>query len=520
MIGLKGKITKNNNFFFVILITCIIFHDIFILFCGLNNPLVDLHSFRQTQTALSAYWILHGAGILNYETPVLGAPWSIPFEFPFYHWHTVLLAKIGVPLDAAGRLVSFTYFIACLGPIYIIYKRLQLSQTTYLITCILFLSSPIYIYWSRTFMIETTALFYSLLWLALFIESFHSSKWYLLFATLLAGILGVLTKSTTYPTFAFLGGLYFLYQLYSNWFQDKKLINFFSVRWVVRALLLTGPFIPAILWVIHSDELKLLNSFGEYLTSASLSKWNFGTLEQKLSYKLWYEIILNRTLPDTLGKIIYFLIGFVAMLLLSCRIREKVFSFYSKADKLLILITLFAFFLPLLIFTNLHIVHNYYQVANAIFIIVSVSIVLGALEGKINKNHIIVFVLLVSLSQTLYFYKNYYYQVNRNDTNLLHVSRTLKKVTPKDSSVLVIGIDWTSFVSYYSERKTLTLPNWAPKKLLDQLVENPQKFLGKRRLAAIVLCNYKSANRVINKITPMLKEKKKEFKHGHCEIYL
>ncbi|MEP3477397.1 MAG: hypothetical protein ABJN57_14340 [Hyphomicrobiales bacterium] len=520
MIVCSSKKYINNNLLFVLLLSCIFLHDLFVLFKGLSNPLADLHSFRQTQTALSAYWILHGADFLNYETPVLGTPWAIPFEFPFYHWHTVLLASFGIPLDAAGRLISFVYFSACIGPIYIIYKRLGLSNTTYLITCILYLSSPIYIYWGRTFMIETTALFYGLLWLALFIESFHSSKWYLFWGTLLAGTLGVLTKSTTFPAFAFLGGLYFLYQLYSNWQQDKKLYSLLNFQWAVRVLLLTVPFIPGILWVIHSDALKLLNPLGEYLTSSSLSKWNFGTLEQKLSYKLWWETIWNRVLPDTLGVIIYLLIGFVVFLLFSCRFRVKVFSLFSKGEKLLILITLFAFFLPLLIFTNLHVVHNYYQVANAIFIIISLSIALGALEEKINTNYVVVFVILVSLSQTFYFYKKYYNQVNRTDTNLLRVSKELKKVTPRDSGVLVVGIDWTSFVAYYSERKTLTVPNWIPKHILDQVVENPQKFLGKHKLAAIVICNYKAAAHVINKIKPLLKEKKKDFKHGNCEVYL
>jgi hypothetical protein len=54
-------------------------------FSTLNQPLIDRHEFRQTQTALSALFMQPGLeGLLNYETPVLGAPWSIPFEFPLF----------------------------------------------------------------------------------------------------------------------------------------------------------------------------------------------------------------------------------------------------------------------------------------------------------------------------------------------------------------------------------------------------------------------------------------------------
>ena len=50
------------------------------LWIGWDQPIIDQHGFRQTQTALAAYWLLHGGDWLAYETPVLGSPWSIPME--------------------------------------------------------------------------------------------------------------------------------------------------------------------------------------------------------------------------------------------------------------------------------------------------------------------------------------------------------------------------------------------------------------------------------------------------------
>ena len=47
-----------------------------------GQPPLDVHSFRQTQTALTSYWFIHQGFQFAYETPVVGAPWAIPFEFP------------------------------------------------------------------------------------------------------------------------------------------------------------------------------------------------------------------------------------------------------------------------------------------------------------------------------------------------------------------------------------------------------------------------------------------------------
>lgn len=52
-------------------------------------------------------------------TPVLGAPWSIPFEFPFYQWLAALLSSItGMSADNSGRLVSTVFHVGCIWLVY------------------------------------------------------------------------------------------------------------------------------------------------------------------------------------------------------------------------------------------------------------------------------------------------------------------------------------------------------------------------------------------------------------------
>jgi hypothetical protein len=154
----------------LILIAGLVCFDVFILIYGINNGINDLHGFRQSQTALTAYWLDREPHGLAYVTPVLGYPWSVPFEFPVYQWIVVLLMKAGVPLVIGGRLVSFAAFVACLVPLKVMARDFNVPNRAFLFIAAIYLACPFYIFWSRTFMIETTALLFSLYWLAGFVR--------------------------------------------------------------------------------------------------------------------------------------------------------------------------------------------------------------------------------------------------------------------------------------------------------------------------------------------------------------
>ena len=193
-----------ENMLWVLLVLAFI-HALGALAVGINQPLLDMDYFRQTQTALTTYWLLKGGPWLAYQTPALGAPWSVPFEFPVYELITAAVAAIGVPLDAAGRLVAFGFFLGSLLPLRILFDELKLGQVSYLATAILFLTCPLYLYWSRTFLIETCALFFAVLWLALLVRYLNRRVWTAVAGALAAGCLAILAKSTTFPAFTVLG---------------------------------------------------------------------------------------------------------------------------------------------------------------------------------------------------------------------------------------------------------------------------------------------------------------------------
>ena len=116
---------------------------------GWSHAISDDHGWRQTQTAISAYFIQQGGPWLAYETPVLGPPWALPHEFPVYQLVVAGLSRTtGLQLEAAGRTVSLAFFYASLGVAFLLLAELGLRRMHRLLVIALWLPSPVYLFWS------------------------------------------------------------------------------------------------------------------------------------------------------------------------------------------------------------------------------------------------------------------------------------------------------------------------------------------------------------------------------------
>ena len=101
--------------------------------------------------AIAVSSLLKGGPWLAYETPILGPPWSIPFEFPLYQWLVALTAKSGLfAVDQAGSFVSELFFFLSLYPLFKILGFLNISPRQRHIILALFCLSPQYLFWSRS----------------------------------------------------------------------------------------------------------------------------------------------------------------------------------------------------------------------------------------------------------------------------------------------------------------------------------------------------------------------------------
>jgi len=444
------------------------------------QPLIEAFGFRQTQTALTAYWILREGPALAYQTPVAGAPWAIPFELPIYQTVVAGIARLtGSPLGPVGRVVSCVFLLAGMVPIFAIARRLQLSRAVALVFVCLWLSSPLYVFWGRGFMVETAALFFVLAALPFAINLISDNARagdIVGTGTFLA--LAMLQKITTAgPVLLALGLLWIAVRL-----RRERGIAGVTVReWIGATLALGLPFLVAIAWTQYSDAIKMSNALGAQLTSSALWRWNFGDLGQRFSPELLVQVIWHRVMFENVG-------GLFGLALIA----GAVFFSGDKRLRRLIYVCSALFLLPLLIFSNLHIVHSYYQMSCALFAIGALAIAVGAWVPRIVKHSLVVpaVTALLVVSNFAHFWSGYWGTMTARfpllETRVLAVAEVLRRYTAPDSAFVAFGADWSSELTYYAQRKSFTVPEWFAHYHNAWL--SPESYLGGMKLAAIVGC--------------------------------
>jgi Dolichyl-phosphate-mannose-protein mannosyltransferase len=458
----------------LILIAGLFCFDVFILIYGINNGINDFHGFRQSQTALTAYWLDREPHVVAYITPVLGYPWSVPFEYPVYQWIVVLLMKVGVPLVVGGRIVSFAAFVACLVPLKVMARDFNVPNRAFFFVAVVYLACPFYIFWSRTFMIETTALLFSLCWLAGFVRFGRSPSVTLWLATVVFGFLAALTKSITFLSIGPVAGALFLTEAFSWLRKDRTRRRFLAL--FARGALCLIPLATCYAWVVASDLVKSANPFGLYLESTALLQWNFGTLAQRFT--------LGDTIIGSLGTAF----GYAGLLtpLLICM------GLINNSYRRVIVGSIAAYVSAFLIFTNLHVLHTYYQVSNTVFACVAIGISIASIMDKGWHKVAAVVLVCILISQAQFFREFFwrYIQYDNVGDPMVLTAQAARDATKSNESLLFLGENFSSVVPFYSERKSLGVVPWASPPLFDKMISNPQSLLGDAPLGGIIDCRH------------------------------
>lgn len=420
-------------------------------FTGIHNYLLENHAFRQTQTALTAYYFWKDGFKLAYETPVVGAPWAIPFEFPLYQWIVAELKSMtNGNMDYIGRVVSLLFFYLSLCYVFLITNKYVKNTFHSLFLLSFILLHPTYIFWSRTFMIESTALFFCLMYLYHFLVYHDDNKKYThLIFTVLAGTLAALVKVTTLmPIIIFL----FLMIIWA-WYKGKgyTLNVKLNLKYVFYGLtMFLIPVIAIKLWTDYTDHIRSLNEYAYGFTSTSgLGSWNFGTMDQKTSAETWKNI---GQLSQVSNSLFY-----LSIIGISIWAYVSKLTYYKQA-----LACFFLYALAPIIFTNLHFIHDYYTYSNSIFLASGIGFL--ALSLLQNGKDVIKIIGAVYAISILYFfmgrYKEGYYKVQTSHPNyVINTCNLVKQNTKPDDVILVYGNDWGSEYAYYSERRTIALRN-------------------------------------------------------------
>jgi hypothetical protein len=438
--------------------------------------ILEAHSFRQTQTGLTAYWLAQGGPIFAYETPVLGAPWSVPFEFPLYQMVVAAVhALTRIELDATGRLVSWLFFVVTLTQVHAIVRMLGGSRYHGLLLCGLLLLSPHYIFWSRTFMIESAALCLAVAFVAVTMRHVRAPQSWTAIAMVALACMAALVKVTTFVPFGLAAGLIVAWDLRvrAHW-SDVR-------RWWQRYLPVVVSGICAAfamyLWSRHADALKLEHPFGRNLTADNLRPWIYGTMKQRLDSRLWTDVVFGRTLHEALG----------ARLPLLAAVASAVALGWRAIAWVAVLLVLYV--VPFAVFTNLHWVHDYYQYANALFVVAIITVVVAHADAGWRR-YIAFGLLALTVSFQLVRVVRVEARVMRATlaaSDTLPVARALKGIP--DGVVIVFGFDWSSEVAYYLERRTMTVPMWSSREQLESLRSRPELHTGGLPVVAVVECN-------------------------------
>jgi hypothetical protein len=456
--------------------------SLFVLLSGLGQGIVDFHEFRQAQTVLTTYWMVHGGDLFAYETPVVGHPWVIPFELPVFQWVSALVSLSGLSIVESSRLVSWSFFIVSLLVAARTLARLDVPKSVVLTFVILVLSSPLYLYWSRAPLIESTATMFGAIFLLGLIGYFkrpNAVDACLLFVGL---TLCALVKVTTVLSFAAAAATLSLWFLYQDYAASKSLLG--SARIALPPIVgATIAFAILLTWLSFTDGLKAQNPFGATLTSSGLSEFNFGTLQQRLDPASWTEIFFGRSMRDAVGSPVLILVAAWFIYKAGFMVKPSI-------------LCIFLYFLPFMVFTNLHLVHNYYQYANSFFLILFLAFSVeaaGSFESKVfsdwspaRKKY--TFLGSIVLLQLILFFVGYWRFIidDQSQKPSYKIASHIAQVTKPDDVAFLFGDSWSSAVGFLSERRVIALPDSGAQIAL--VTTDMKVWTGDRKLAAIVDC--------------------------------
>jgi hypothetical protein len=447
------------------------------LFFGLTYSLSDSYMFRQTQTAISVASMLKGGPWLAYETPVLGPPWAIPFEFPLFQWIVALLVKAGLQMEMSGRLVSLGFFAGCLV---LWHRGLGLwgcSSRMRTLTTAFIAMAPTYLFWSRTFLIESTALFFTLLFLCGWSKWVQRGRWNDWAWMLAGGVLAGLVKVTTLVGPMVVVGVWSLVLFYRRW-KDDRAVPLKGLGQLAGAFLVILAVIQA--WVSWTDGLKLqVPLAADFLTSHALSRWNFGPLAQRWDGQFW-DMVRRRMLRDAVGH--------PALVVLAA----GGLFFVEKTVRIAAALASAMFLTTLLVFSNLHFVHTYYQYAINLFVVFGcVAVFAGLTEAEGRVRQAVGVVLLMALAVAMAQREAHWFAFQQNTgEGVLGLARVVREATPADGVLAVYGLDWSAELPFYAQRRAVMLRAGPEYGLGDLRVQRTLQLLQQRgeRITTVVDC--------------------------------
>ena len=417
----------------------------------LKQPLLESHDFRQTQTAYTAL-LFHqnGVDLFDAELPVLGEPWRVPFEFPLFQATAAAVMSWGVSPDPAMRITGLAWFLLTAALVWALTKHVTRNLFAAGAAVVAFAFSPFALLWSRTSMIEYAATAGAIGWAYAAIRWIDSRRPLWALVALSAGSVGMLVKPTTAGVWVIPILVWALLQRGKppdpNTASEPRLAARHG-QWVWLGAILATPIILGFLWTRHADTIKAASQFTAWLTTDSLKYFNFGAPGQRSHLANWL-VIANRADPLVLGR----WLGIPLALAGVASGRPRAFWIAVAASGVL----------PIVVFFNLYVVHDYYLAA--ITPAAAMLVGLGAawihehwrqvMPGMLSALILAGVWLGTSLLTTRAYWSQAYRDLVVAD---LPIVTELSQLSESHERVAVIGLDWSPVTFYYSERRGMML---------------------------------------------------------------
>jgi hypothetical protein len=407
----------------------------------LDHTLLEVHAFRQTQTAYTALvFNTDGIDLFNPGPPVLGPPFEVPLEFPLFQALAVIPLKLQLPPDTALRMTGLACFLATALLLYGFVRHVAGAPAA-IAAMIAFVVSPFALLWSRTSMIEylATAGGVGFAWMTILWREERRPGHAAL--ALGAGAVAMLVKPTT--------GIFWILPALAWRTPDARRAREWgrSLLSPTLAAIVGIPLLLGLLWTRHADAVKDAHEATRMLTSESLRTWNFGTLDQREMLSNW-GTIWNRFADWVIGNPALFLLPVSAL------------AAWRSGQRAFWLAIALAVVLPPAVFFNLYVVHDYYLVA----VTPAAAALVGLGAGWIWSNlagtparAIAAACAVVLVFWVLDSTDSYWKAAYREDLGrAIPVSKPLKRATDPDELALVASAGgWSPEYLYYARRRGL-----------------------------------------------------------------
>jgi len=438
-----------ENTALIILFCAALFAHICLATFNWRSGFLPGHEFRQTHTALIAYYIdAEDNFSVRYSTPLFGKPWSVPLEFPLYEWSVVLLSRAThLPHFEAARTVSLTCFYLTLPAVWLLLGQLGLARPRRLLALALALTCPLYIFYSRAFLMESMVLMFSAWFLEMFVRTMRERRLRWLILCALCGTGSALVKSTTFfvwllPAALFGAGcLWREVRAGPGWKPALR-----TIGWGLGAVVL--PCVILFWWVKFTDAIKAPHPSGHIFTSTELTRGNFGmySLSARFSFDTWRGLLggwREAIMPPwVIGLIVAAGVAFS---------RRGRWPILGAAGLFLAAQTMFPFAYAL---------QEYYFYACAVYLLCALGLALhGVLDSGLPRWGRWVIVIVPFAFQLGTYLQGYHVLQSVPSNGGSGLTDALRGVTPKGSVIIVAGDDWCPVIPYYSQRKALMIRN-------------------------------------------------------------